>query len=129
MVSAALAERICKPFIDADDLHPKINLAKMSAGISLDNDDRWPWLEWVGEALSECLRCEGMVICACSALRREYREYLEKLVDEPILFVYLNGSAELISQHIQASDELPPWHLCANAYFFEQATLPAHLVD
>ena len=99
-VGAALAERLYKPFVDADDFHPKINLEKMSSGIPLDNDDRWPWLECVGEALGEYCRCEGMVICACSALRREYREYLEKVAGEPILFVYLNGSAEIISRRL-----------------------------
>lgn len=86
-----------KSFIDVDKYHPKVNLEKMSCGIPLDNDDRWPWLERMGKVLGEHGCREGMVICACSILRREYRERLEKVAGEPILFVYLNGGEEIIS--------------------------------
>ena len=103
-VGAALSERMGKPFIDADDFHPQINLAKMSSGIPLGNDDRWPWLERVGKVLGEYCRFEGMVICACSALRREYREYL-------------NGSAELISRRLCVrSDHFMPSELLESQF-------------
>ena len=116
-VGAALSERMGKPFIDADDFHPQINLAKMSSGIPLGNDDRWPWLERVGKVLGEHCRFEGLVICACSALRREYREYLKKVANEPILFVYLNGSAELISRRLCVrSDHFMPSELLESQF-------------
>jgi len=60
------------PFLDADDLHPPENVAKMAAGIPLDDDDRTPWLEAVGTALRDKAPC----IMACSALRRSYRDRL-----------------------------------------------------
>ena len=44
-VGAALAQRLRVPFEDADDLHPSANIAKMSRGEALDDEDRYPWLE------------------------------------------------------------------------------------
>lgn len=62
------------PFLDADDRHPPENVAKMAAGIALDDDDRGPWLDAVGAAL----RDEAPCIMACSALRRSYRDRLRQ---------------------------------------------------
>src|SRR5690349_5747183 len=70
-VGAALAGRMHVPFEDADDLHPPANIAKMTRGEPLDDDDRWPWLERIGEWLVE--HADGGVI-ACSALKRKYRD-------------------------------------------------------
>ncbi|HTY27796.1 MAG TPA: shikimate kinase, partial [Mycobacterium sp.] len=52
-VGAALAQRLLVPFADADDFHPPANIAKMTAGHALDDDDRYPWLEAIGEWLAE----------------------------------------------------------------------------
>ena len=52
-VGIALAEALGARFIDGDDLHPEANKAKMGAGIPLDDSDRWPWLDLVGQALAE----------------------------------------------------------------------------
>nr|WP_157488103.1 MULTISPECIES: gluconokinase, GntK/IdnK-type [unclassified Leifsonia] len=71
-VGSALAAQLGRPFIDADDLHPASNIAKMAQGHPLDDDDRGPWLDAVGAA---AIAAPGTVI-ACSALRRRYREKL-----------------------------------------------------
>lgn len=78
VVGAALAERLSArfpglTFVDADDLHPAVNVEKMRSGVPLDDDDRLPWLRLVGEALA--FPAEGRVI-ACSALRRAYRDLI-----------------------------------------------------
>ena len=52
-VGAALAQRLRVPFADADDFHPPANIAKMTAGEALDDDDRYPWLEAIGEWLAD----------------------------------------------------------------------------
>jgi len=52
-VGAALAQRLEVPFADADDFHPPANIAKMTAGQPLDDNDRYPWLEAIGEWLAE----------------------------------------------------------------------------
>ena len=72
-VGAALAQRLRVPFADADDFHPAANVAKMSAGHPLNDDDRRPWLESIGMWLAD--HPDGGVM-SCSALKRAYRDQL-----------------------------------------------------
>src|SRR6185312_9653464 len=44
-VAAHLAALLGWPAAEADDFHPPANIAKMAAGIPLDDADRLPWLE------------------------------------------------------------------------------------
>lgn len=81
----ALAAALDLPFIEGDRLHPAENVAKMSAGIPLNDADRWPWLESVGAAVS---RSSGAV-ASCSALRRVYRDRLRTVVGPGLRFVCL----------------------------------------
>jgi gluconokinase len=97
-VGEALAERLSVPFTDADDLHPEANVKKMAAGHPLTDDDRWPWLAAVGNAMSAA---EGTgLVMACSALKRSYREAI--LREEPrALFVYLKASRDLLESRVE----------------------------
>lgn len=97
-VGAALAQRMRVPFADADDFHPAANIAKMSAGHALDDDDRYPWLESIGEWLAE--HHDGGVM-GCSALKHKYRDQLRRHCAD-VVFLYLSGSAEVIRRR-QAS--------------------------
>ncbi|MEU4311584.1 gluconokinase [Nocardia sp. NPDC024068] len=83
-----LALRLDVPFADADDFHPPANLAKMSAGVPLDDEDRRPWLAAVGEWLRHRRREGSGGVIACSALKREYRDRLRTAVPG-IFFVHL----------------------------------------
>ena len=69
-VGLALAELIGARFVDGDDLHPESNVAKMAAGVALDDEDRMPWLRLVGQTLTS----GDDVVIACSALKRSYRD-------------------------------------------------------
>jgi gluconokinase len=97
-VGAALAQRLRVPFADADDFHPPANIAKMSAGHPLDDDDRLPWLEAIGEWLAE--HSAGGVM-SCSALKRKYRDQLRRHCPD-VEFVHLAGTPEVIGRR-QAS--------------------------
>lgn len=77
-IARALAERCEWVFVDADDLHPPENVAKMRAGRPLTDDDRWPWLNRVVARIDEETAARGSVVVACSALRRSYRDALRK---------------------------------------------------
>lgn len=94
-VAAALAQRLRVPFVDADDLHPPANIAKMTAGQPLDDDDRAPWLESVGEWLEQHEQGGGVMIC--SALKRRYRDQLRGHVHR-IECVHLHGTPEVIAR-------------------------------
>ncbi|WP_353114493.1 gluconokinase [Microbacterium sp.] len=96
-IGSALAARLGVPFIDADDLHPASNVAKMSAGIPLDDDDRMPWLRLVGEAL----HAEASAVIACSALKRAYRDVIR--AEEPeALFVELAIDRAVLESRMRA---------------------------
>lgn len=95
-VGAALADRLRVPFVDADSLHPPANIAKMTAGQPLNDDDRYPWLERVGEWLAE--HRDGGV-ASCSALKRKYRDQLRGYSPET-QFLFLRAAPELIEHRL-----------------------------
>src|SRR6185369_5599854 len=97
-VGAALAHALGWPFLDADDLHPPANVAKMAAGTPLDDDDRWPWLDRVVAALRDTLQRDPDVVLACSALKQAYRERLARA--GPTHFVYLQGRQSTIAERL-----------------------------
>ena len=104
-VGLELARRQNARFIDADDLHSPANIAKMSAGIPLVDDDRWPWLDLVGAALD----AEPGVVVACSALRRVYRDRL-RATAPATLFVHLAAAPERVAAQAEAREDhfMPP---------------------
>jgi gluconokinase len=93
-VGAALARRLGVPFADADTFHPPANVAKMAAGKPLTHDDRYPWLDAVGQWLTR--HDEGGVM-SCSALKRSYRDQLRSYCPRTE-FLHLTGSPELIAR-------------------------------
>ena len=96
-VGRLLAEKLDAKFIDGDDLHPEENKAKMAAGISLNDEDRWPWLTKVGQSLAQ----DEKVVIACSALKRKYRERI--LEEAPnTVFVHLDGSREVLAERMSS---------------------------
>jgi|SRR6187200_1444076 gluconokinase len=98
-VGAALAQRLRVPFGDADDFHPPANIEKMTAGQPLNDDDRYPWLEAIGDWLAA--RCRDGGVMSCSALKRKYRDQL-RLHCPDVTFLHLAGSLEVIGRR-QAS--------------------------
>lgn len=92
-VGAALAQRLRIPFADADDFHPPANIAKMTAGAALDDVDRGPWLESIGDWLAEHRDTGGVM--SCSALKRRYRDQLRSHCPD-VQFLHLNGTPETI---------------------------------
>jgi gluconokinase len=104
-VGVLVADRLGVPFLDADSLHPPANLAKMAAGVPLDDEDRWPWLRLVGAALAAS--GDGTVV-ACSALRRPYRDLLRGFAPDMRL-VHLHGTRdELAARMSERHDHFMP---------------------
>jgi gluconokinase len=105
-VGMALAARLQAVFIDGDDLHPASNIAKMSRGVPLTDDDRWPWLTRVAQALHG----DGIRIVGCSALKRAYRDHIRQVADGPVVFVHLAGTRAVIAarMRVRAGHFMPP---------------------
>jgi gluconokinase len=96
-VGAALAQRLRVPFADADDFHPAANIAKMSAGIPLTDDDRQPWLTTIGAWLADHTATGG--VASCSALKRAYRDVLTQAAPS-VFFVHLHGDPDVIAARV-----------------------------
>ena len=94
-IGKRLARRLAWPFIDADDYHPSANVAKMAAGVPLEDADRWPWLD----ALNRRLRGERNAVLACSALKQSYRQRLLAGVADARV-VFLSGNRALIGARL-----------------------------
>ena len=116
-VGEALAQAIGCRFLDADDFHPQANVDKMASGIPLTDEDRWPWLAALARGLHEAAGHKGVAVGACSALRRAYRDYLIQEAGEAILFVFLEGTPEVIGARIAARvHEYMPASLLASQF-------------
>ncbi|MCF3640825.1 gluconokinase [Rhizobium sp. TRM95111] len=101
-VAEGLAAALGLEFVEGDRLHPAANVEKMSRGIALTDDDRWPWLDVIGgEIAAGVARGKGIVV-SCSALRRTYRDRLRSAAGGPLAFVFLKGSRELLLTRMQA---------------------------
>jgi carbohydrate kinase (thermoresistant glucokinase family) len=100
-IGEALARELDWTYLDADDYHPQANVAKMAAGVALQDSDRWPWLEKINEELLKIEERGESALVGCSALKEAYRECLARgLRDFEI--VYLRGDFTLIQSRIAA---------------------------
>ena len=95
-IASALAERLGWTFEDGDRFHPESNVAKMSAGHPLSDEDRWPWLQAIADEIGRVCRAGGHLVVACSALKRGYRDVLAGARTD-VRFVFLEGSQALIA--------------------------------
>ena len=92
-VGVGLATELGLIYRDGDDLHPLENVAKMRAGVALNDADRWPWLDRVGWIL----KTQAPVVVGCSALKRAYRDRIRAAAGGSVCFVHLAGSKDVIA--------------------------------
>ena len=98
-VAGLLAGRLGWDLGEGDDLHPAENVAKMSAGQPLTDQDRWPWLDLVAEWIRRHTDAHRPAVITCSALKRSYRD---RLRDPNVIFVHLAGSRDQIGRQMAA---------------------------
>lgn len=97
-VAQAVAGRLGFVMAEGDDFHPKANVEKMSHGIPLNDDDRWPWLKTINAWMVEQDKQGKSTVISCSALKKAYRDVLRQNLD--VLFIHLVGSEELIGSRM-----------------------------
>src|SRR4051794_36935760 len=90
-IAELIAHHLGWTITEADDLHSPENVAKMAAGIPLNDDDREPWLRLICRRVEQT---DGNQVVACSALRRQYRDTL-RTTDARVRFLHLEGSRDL----------------------------------
>jgi gluconokinase len=96
-IGPLLAARLGVPYAEGDDFHPPANIEKMSAGVPLDDEDRWPWLDAIGTWAHGRAGLGGVV--SSSALKRSYRDRL-RAAAPGVVFVHLTGDRALIENRM-----------------------------
>lgn len=119
----ALAERLGRPFVEGDDLHPAANLAKMKAGVPLTDQDRAPWLAVIADRIEDWRRAGTSGVVACSALKRDYRT---RLVGDghDVRLIYLTGDEAVLAQRMahRPGHFMPPSLLASQLNTLEAPT-------
>ena len=108
-IAEKLAARLRWRFEDGDKFHPASNVAKMSAGHPLTDEDRWPWLQAIADEIDRVCKAGQHVVIACSALKHAYRDILVHGRSD-VRIVYLQGTRELIAGRLAARKNhfMPP---------------------
>jgi gluconokinase len=99
-IGTALAKELGWTFIDADDYHSAANVAKMEAGVALNDADRQPWLESLAGVIRQTLERGDSAVLACSALKQAYRDVL--LINRKVQVVYLKIDYETAAERLRA---------------------------
>jgi gluconokinase len=100
-IADKLAERLCWRYEDGDKFHPPSNVAKMSAGHPLTDEDRRPWLQAISDEIDRTCRAGQRAVIACSALKRAYRDILVHGRSD-VRIVFLDGTQALIASRLAA---------------------------
>ncbi len=101
-VGGNLAHRLGWPMIEGDDFHPAPNIAKLSAGQPLTDDDRQPWLAALAQEISKLVAVRESAVITCSALKAGYREQLRHATSgREIIFIYLRVSPSLAIDRVR----------------------------
>jgi len=126
-IGESLAERLGWPYEDADTFHPASNVAKMSAGHPLTDEDRWPWLKAIAAEIDRVCKADERVVIGCSALKRAYRDVLLHGRTD-IRLVYLEGTQSLIADRIgqRKGHFMPPGLLTSQFATLEPPTPDEH---
>lgn len=115
-IGEMLAERLSCSYTDGDAFHSAANKEKMHNGIPLTDDDRWPWLRSIREAIEEKRRAGETAVFTCSSLKRSYRDVLRG-TDTDVRFVYLQGSFEVLHERLKTR----------TGHFFDPSLLKSQL--
>lgn len=102
LVGAAVANDLGLRFVEGDALHPKANIEKMSKGVPLTDDDRFPWLDQIGTELATALKAGHGIVVSCSALKKIYRDRLRSFAAGRLVFIFLKGSEALLTPRMAA---------------------------
>src|SRR3954466_10549885 len=98
-IADRLAERLGWTYEDGDRFHPASNVAKMSAGQPLTDEDRWPWLQAISDEIDRVCKAGEHAVIACSALKRAYRDVLVHGRTD-VRIIFLEGKKDLIASRL-----------------------------
>jgi gluconokinase len=106
-IARRLAQSLGYAFLDGDDLHSPANIAKMRAGVPLEDTDRAPWLDAIAAWMRRGLAAGHGGVVACSALKRAYRERLRR-AGPAVRFVYLEVAHDELARRMHERKHFMP---------------------
>jgi gluconokinase len=144
-IAEALAQALGWSRAEADEFHPPSNIRKMSRGVPLDDDDRWPWLTGIRDWMTEKAEGGNSTVLTCSALKRSYRQLLSEAQGR-VAFIHLDGDASLLGERMRGREghfmpttllpsqlatlePLEPSEIAAGSMRLDIANPPAQLVQ
>jgi len=95
----ALAATLGWRFVEGDSFHPAENVAKMSAGIPLDDTDRQPCLEALAAEIASDAAAGRSSVVGCSALKRSYRDILRRGAPR-VRFLHVHGARAILADRL-----------------------------
>ena len=98
-IAEKLAKRLGWRYEDGDRFHPAGNVAKMSAGQPLTDEDRWPWLQAIADEIDRICKAGERAVIACSALKHAYRDILVH-GRRDVRIVFLRGTQALVADRL-----------------------------
>ena len=133
-----LAEALGVVFLEGDEFHTPENVSKMSSGIPLTDEDRWPWLDRLANAAIE--HSDNGYVVSCSALKKSYRTHLFSKIGDQLKIIHLNGDFELIldrmsarSNHYMPSDllksQFEALEMPSDAWIYSISESPKSIVE
>ncbi|MDT3766693.1 gluconokinase [Gleimia hominis] len=98
-VAEAIHDQLGYTLAEGDEFHPQANIDKMSAGVPLNDEDRWPWLRSINTWMKDKAEAGESTVVSSSALKRAYRDVLRD--DVPVFFIHLEGTEEVLAQRMK----------------------------
>ncbi|HWE41300.1 MAG TPA: gluconokinase [Gemmatimonadaceae bacterium] len=100
VIGSRLARTLGTEFVEGDEYHPPANVAKMAAGVPLDDDDRAGWLDALAARIARA-RAEGRgLVVAASVLKRAYRDVF-RAADPAVRFILLTAPRPVIAGRLE----------------------------
>ena len=106
-IGRRLADALGYAFLEGDEMHPPANIAKMSAGVPLDDADRAAWLDGIARWMEAQQAAGRSAVVACSALKRAYRERLRR-AGPAVWFVYLEVDHRELARRMRGREHFMP---------------------
>ena len=109
LIGSRLARTLGIAFVEGDEFHPPANVAKMTAGVPLDDDDRAGWLDALAARIAEARREGRGLVVAASVLKRAYRDIF-RVADPAVRFILLTAPRPVIADRLEhrSGHYMPP---------------------
>ena len=128
-IGKGVAGSLDLPFLDADDFHPQLNIAKMKSGVPLAEDDRVSWTQAITNHIVTTSERADLVL-ACSALSKPTRARLRAGLSGNCVFIHLHAENHVLKRRLsERKGHMFSVNLLASQFTALQMPKRAHKID